>query len=69
MVETTSKERDFFTGRSVLLDPYSSLDESRSKARVRELHYAELHHSRAGITSRRADGEVEEHRAYPITSR
>ncbi len=37
MTENTPQERDFFTDRSVLLDPYSWLDESRAKGRVREL--------------------------------
>ncbi|MGB8363861.1 MAG: cytochrome P450 [Rhizomicrobium sp.] len=37
MTDQTTKERDFFTDRSVLLDPYSWLDESRAKGRVRKL--------------------------------
>ena len=37
MTDQTATERDFFTDRSVLLDPYSWLDESRAKGRVRKL--------------------------------
>lgn len=37
MTDNISQERDFFTDRSVLLDPYSWLDESRAKGRVRKL--------------------------------
>lgn len=37
MTDKLTPERDFFTDRSVLLDPYSWLDESRAKGRVRKL--------------------------------
>jgi cytochrome P450 len=37
MTDQTTKEHDFFTDRSVLLDPYSWLDECRAKGRVRKL--------------------------------
>jgi len=37
MSSNASVERDFFTDQSVLLDPYSWLDESRAKGRVRRL--------------------------------
>lgn len=37
MSNDATKERDFFTDRSVLLDPYLWLDESREKGRVRKL--------------------------------
>lgn len=37
MTNQATTERDFFTDRSVLLDPYSWLDESRAKGRVRKL--------------------------------
>jgi hypothetical protein len=37
MTSQTTTERDFFTDRTVLLDPYSWLDESRAKGRVRKL--------------------------------
>jgi cytochrome P450 len=37
MSDDAMNERDFFTDRSVLLDPYSWLDESRAKGRVRKL--------------------------------
>jgi cytochrome P450 len=37
MSDDAARERDFFTDRSVLLDPYSWLDESRAKGRVRKL--------------------------------
>lgn len=37
MSDNTTAERDFFTDRSVLLDPYSWLDESRARGRVRKL--------------------------------
>jgi cytochrome P450 len=37
MTDPAAKERDFFTDPAVLLDPYSWLDDSRAKGRVRKL--------------------------------
>lgn len=42
MADHVTPERDFFTDRAVLLDPYSWLDESRVKGRVREMEGREV---------------------------
>ncbi len=42
MADHVTMERDFFTDRTVLLDPYSWLDESRAKGPVREMDEREV---------------------------